>query len=413
MELSPLQVPQETHQMPPSENYKREPGCAQMPRLRPKRVSVSLKDERRRLLEALLYSDCPVFLDTNILIWSFGLNEQASAGWQKWLRGLRTRLVIPAWVVHEYNQHSDKPEVFSPYKALSSKLQVILDEVRDSTARALDGAAASELGRSSKAELERNLAEASAFILNVAKAVSKSDNGHRTDLLKFYENLLDQRSHSADIHEISRQANMEFDSRAALRLSPGGEDSDKPQNRCGDLIIWKEILQYCAETGQGAALFVSNDVKRDWCYKPVKVVLDSGKEIRWSSEASQDLRLPNPELLAEFQRYTGGEGIIFATIEQVIEKLGSTAHNAIEAAEFSELAQATRSNRTPTDSVVDWIHNSEDVYREGLRGAAYWQFSPSEVDQEKFEAWCREKMKDTNIPFDKVSWSDVFVALYL
>lgn len=145
----------------------------------------------------------------------------------------------------------------------------------------------------------------------------------------------------------------------------------------------------------------------------MKVVLDSGKEIRWSSEASQDLRLPNPELLAEFQRYTGGEGIIFATIEQVIEKLGSTAHNAIEAAEFSELAQATRSNRTPTDSVVDWIHNSEDVYREGLRGAAYWQFSPGEVDQEKFEAWCREKMKDTNIPFDKVNWSDVFVALYL
>ncbi|MHC8308161.1 PIN domain-containing protein [Pseudomonas sp. GT1P32] len=399
--------------MSTNENDKPESVCLDRPRLRPKRVTVSLQAEQNRLLAALLHSDCPVFLDTNILIWSFGLNEQASAAWQKWLQRLHTRLVIPAWVVHEYNQHSDKPEVFSPYKALPKKLQVVLDEVRDCAARALDGAAASDLGYPSKIDLESKLAETSGFIVNIAKAVSKNDNGHRTDLLKFYEELLSWRSNPADIHELSQRAHLEFDARAASRLSPGGEDADKSQNRCGDLIIWKEILYYCAETGQGEALFVSNDVKRDWCYKPVNVVLENGKEIRWSSEAAKDLRLPNPELLAEFQRYTGGEGIIFATIEQIIEKLGSTAHNATEATEFSQLAQATRSNRTPTDSVVDWIYSSEDVYKEGLRGVAYWQFSPSEVDPEEFEAWCREKMKDTKIQFNKVDWGDVFAALYL
>ncbi|MGS6472821.1 PIN domain-containing protein [Pseudomonas aeruginosa] len=396
-----------------NENDKPESRCLNRPRLRPKQVTVSLQAEQDRLLAALFHSDCPVFLDTNILIWSFGLNEQASAAWQKWLRRLHTRLVIPSWVVHEYNQHSDKPEVFSPYKALPKKLQVVLDEVWDCAARALDGAAASDLGYLSKTALENKLAETSELIVTIAKAVSKNDNGHRTDLLKFYEDLLAWRSNSADIHELSQKAHLEFEARAALRLSPGGEDADKLKNRCGDLIIWKEILHYCAETGQREFLFVSNDVKRDWCYKPVNVVLDNGKEVRWSSEAAQDLRLPNPELLAEFQRYTGGEGIIFATIEQMIEKLGSTAHNAIEAAEFSQLAQATRSNRTPTDSVVDWIYSSEEVYREGSRGVAYWQVSPDEVDQEKFEAWCREKLKDTKIPFDKVDWGGVFVALYL
>ncbi|EJL05879.1 PIN domain-containing protein [Pseudomonas chlororaphis] len=399
--------------MPINENDWPEFRHVNRPRLRPKRVTVSLRAEQTRLLAALLHSDCPVFLDTNILIWSFGLNEQASAAWQKWLRRLHTRLVIPAWVVHEYNQHSDKSEVFSPYKALPKKLQAILNEVRDCTARALDRAAASDLGYPSKTDLESKLAEASGFIVDIAKAVSRNDNGHRTDLLKFYEELLYLRSNSADIHELSQRAELEFDTRAALRLSPGGEDADKPKNRCGDLIIWKEIIQYCVESGQGEALFVSNDVKRDWCYKPVNVILDNGKEIRWSSEAAQDLHLPNPELLAEFQRYTGGEGIIFATIEQIIEKLGSTAHNATEAAEFSQLAQATRSNRTPTDSVVDWIYGSENIYMEGSRGVGYWQVSPGEVDLERLEAWCREKMKDTKIPFDKVDWQDVFIALYL
>lgn len=396
-----------------NENDKQKLECITKPRLRPKRVSVSLQVESERLLTALFYSDCPVFLDTNILIWSFGLNEQASAAWQKWLFRLHKRLVIPSWVVHEYNQHWGKPEVFSPYKALPSKLQVILDEVCDCTARALDGPAALGLGYSSKADLESKLAEATGFIVNIAKVVSRNDNGHRTELLKFYEDLLYRRSNPADIHELSQRADLEFDARAALRLSPGGEDSDKSQNRCGDLIIWKEILQYCSDAGQGEALFISNDVKRDWCYKPVNVVLDNGKEIRWSSEAARDLRLPNPELIAEFQRYTGGEGIIFATIEQIIEKLGSTADNSTEATEFSQLAQATRSSRTPTDSVVDWIHSSEDLYNEGLRGVAYWQFSPDEVNTEHFEAWCREKMKGTKIPLDKVDWGNVFVALYL
>ena len=393
-----------------SEYSNQEPDVA---RLRPKRVTVSLQAEQQRLSNALLHDRCPVFLDTNILIWSFGLNERASKAWQKWLWWLGGRLVIPAWVVHEYNQHSNQPEVANPYKELFRKLQVVLDEVGDSAARALDDAIAPRIGCSNKIELEHKLSEASGFISRVAKAVSQSDSSHRTDLLKFYESLLDERTHPADIHELSIQADLEFNARANLRLSPGVEDSDKRQNRCGDLIIWKEILQHCAETEQSQALFVSNDVKRDWCYAPVKLVRDDGKEISWSREAAQDLRLPNPELLTEFRRHTGGGEIIFATIEQVIETLASTARNTVDAVEFRELAQAIRSSRTPTDQAVDWIRGSENVYNAGLRGVASWDRSPSEVDMNAFEAWGREQMKATKISLDKVDWQLVFVALYL
>lgn len=399
--------------MPNGEHDGQELGRAHTPRLRPKRVTVSLRAAQQRLSDALLRDHCPVFLDTNILIWSFGLNERASKAWQKWLWWLGNRLVIPAWVVHEYNQHSNQPEVANPYKPLFRNLQGVLDEVSDSAARALDDAAAPKFGCSNKVELEHKLSEASDFILRIAKAVSQSDSGHRTDLLKFYESLLDERTHPTDIHRLSIEADLEFNARANLRLAPGGEDSDKRQNRCGDLIIWKEILQHCAETEQSQALFVSNDVKRDWCYAPAKLVRDDGKEISWSREAAQDLRLPNPELLAEFQRHTGGRGIIFATIEQVIEALASTAHNTVGAVEFRELAQAIRSSRTPTDQAVDWIHGSEVVFNAGLRGIASWDLSPAEVDMDAFEAWCREQMKDTKIPLNKVDWSLVFYALYL
>jgi len=153
----------------------------------------------------------------------------------------------------------------------------------------------------------------------------------------------------------------------------------------------------CGQLKRGQIYFL-------WCYKPAKVVLDNGKEISWSIEATRDLRLPNPELLAEFHWHTGGEGILFATIQQVVETLSSTEHNTLEAAVLSHLAQATQSSRTPTDRVVDWIPGSEQLYQEGLRGVAYWESSPGEVDSSEFEAWCRERLKDSNIPFDKVDW---------
>lgn len=399
--------------MPTSENGGQESGNRRLTRLRPKRVTVSIQAEQSRLSE-VLSSDCStIFLDTNILLWSFGLNERASAVWQGWLQSLGEQLVIPAWVVHEYNQHANRAEVANPYKALSNKLSAVLDEVGDCASRGLDDTAALALGCSNMVELEQKLREASAFSLRVAKAVSQSDRGHRTELLKFYENLLDERSHPVDIHELSLQADREFTARSALRLSPGGEDSTKSENRCGDLIIWKEILHRCAATEQSQALFISNDVKRDWCYAPLKLILDGGKEIAWSPKAAQDLRLPNPELLAEFQKHTGGGEITFATVEQVIETLASTAHNPIEVLQFRDLSQALKSRRSPTDQAVDWIYGLKDVYKDGLYGAASWQFSPSEVDMDVFEAWCRDQMKDTAIPLDKVEWSTVFAALYI
>ncbi|WP_422909401.1 PIN-like domain-containing protein [Pseudomonas sp. MAC6] len=386
---------------------------ARSTRLKPKQVVASLSVEKHRLLNAVLHSDCPIFLDTNILLWSFELNEAASDVWQKWLHSLEERLVIPAWVVHEYNQFSHMPETLTPYKSLTKRLQVALDEVRDSAVRALDGSAAASLNCSSKIDLERKLAEASDFILKVARSVSRNDGGHRMELLKFYEQLLTERCLSSDLHVLSQQADEEFTVRSALRLSPGWRDANKPHNSCGDLIIWKEVLQYCAQTGKGEAIFISRDVKDDWCYKPAKVVLENGKEVFWSSEATPNLLLPKPELLAEFLQHTGEEGILFATVKQVIAALSSADHNALEAAAFGHLAQAAQSNRTPTDRVIDLILDSDQLYQEGLKGVAYWQWSPDEVDADKFEAWCREKLKDARIPFEKVDWGNVFVALYL
>jgi hypothetical protein len=390
-----------------------QPSAASASAFRPKRVAASPSLEAGRLSSLLLESNCPIFLDTNVVIWSFGLNESASLAWQKWLVFLRDRLAFPAWVVHEYNQRSGKPEVATPYQTLPRRLETVFQDVVDSAARALEDEAAVRLKFAGKADLERQLTAALDLVKSIAIAVAKSDRGHRLVLAKFYEDLLAERICNTNLHAEAVAAEAEFDARAGLRLSPGGEDAGKQQNRCGDLIIWREILGHCAERKCGNALFVSNDVKRDWCYTPAILILANGKEIPWSDSAAQGLRLPNPDLVAEFHASTGGDGLFFATVDQIVETLASTALNTTEAVKFKELAYAIRASRTPTDEVVDWFHQHPSAYREALAGVAAWERSPDEVEMELFEKWCREQMNDSGIALDRVSWMNVFVALFL
>jgi hypothetical protein len=381
--------------------------------LKPKRVSASLPKEQANLRRVLFETTCPVLLDTNVLIWSFGLNAEASDSWQRWLEWLGSRLVIPAWVVHEYNQHCGKPEVANPYKGLTRKVQLALEELLVSASRALDDESANSLKCASRADLERKLSESLAFAQRVADTVSKSDRGHRVKLSKFYEKLLQTNGLVTNIHEFAASANEEFKTRTELRFSPGGEDVDKPTNRSGDYIVWKELIAHCADVRSGAALFISNDVKRDWSYAPSRLEVQEGKEIPWSEAAAQGLHLPNPDLLAEFEHHTGGDELRFATVSQVIQELASTEYNTIDAVEFRQLALAIRATRTPTDQAVDWFKDEPEAYSEALTGAAGWHFSPDEVDPDAFEAWCRHQMKSTPIPLDKVDWMTVFHALFI
>lgn len=389
------------------------PTAASASAFRPKRVAASPNHETARLTSLLLDGDCPVFLDTNVLIWSFGLNESASLAWRKWLFFLGDRLAIPAWVVHEYNQHSGKPEIANPYQTLPRRLETVFQDVVDSTARALEDETAVRLKFAGKADLERQLKAAMDLVKSVATAVAKSDRGHRLALAKFYEELLAERVCRTNLHAVAVTVGAEFDARVSLRLSPGGEDAGKQQNRSGDLIIWKEILGHCAANQCGNALFVTNDVKRDWCYTPERLILEDGKEIAWSDAAAGGLRLPNPDLIAEFYANTGSDDLFFATIVQVVGTLASTALNTTEAAAFRELAYAIRASRTPTDEVLDWFHQHPAAFRDALVGAAAWDRSPDEVEMEVFEKWCREQMKDAGIALDRVSWMNVFFALFL
>lgn len=75
--------------------------------------------------------------------------------------------------------------------------------------------------------------------------------------------------------------------RYAEKVPPGFKDADKSSdNQYGDLIIWKEVLDY-AKSKQTGIIYVSSDVKDDWYLRLHGVTYG-----------------PHPELIKEFIDYT-------------------------------------------------------------------------------------------------------------
>ena len=113
----------------------------------------------------------------------------------------------------------------------------------------------------------------------------KSLNENDT-ILKTFEQYLkvgEEFSHSK-IMEIVAEGNLRYE----FKIPPGYEDKKEKIGTqiFGDLIIWKQILEYSKKENK-SVIFVSNDLKIDWCYK------DKDSNNRISS--------PRHELIKEFK----------------------------------------------------------------------------------------------------------------
>jgi hypothetical protein len=149
-------------------------------------------------------------------------------------------LIIPNWVVHEYNNLLGKnsEEVFSPFKKRLRIAEKEIDYLLQTSRMVVDDVFAKKKGFKSKRE----------FITSMEadlKAVHQKI-GH----LKEYNEFKDE-GRSKFIEEIVGEANMTFilnnlDQMPVhfnLRIPPGHEDQGNLENKYGDMIIWQEILQ--------------------------------------------------------------------------------------------------------------------------------------------------------------------------
>ena len=216
---------------------------------------------------------------------------------------------------------------------------------------------ATELGYPNREALFSAFSEASKIIQRCEAHLAKNDVQRRRDLVTSLEKLIAKCALKSNIHDLADAAAREAPARYANRLSPGYNDAQKTENASGDFIIWKEILGHCGSKGVNQAVLMTNDRKSDWVYTPRSVILPNGRAISGHNAMARLVKLPKPDLIAEFERHTGSTQFHIFSIESVIEALSSAELNHWDAQDFRHLALAIQLDlaRTPTEAVVQWF----------------------------------------------------------
>lgn len=372
----------------------------------------------QEIADAFNNTDCLIFLDTNLLAWSFQLNDAASHEFMWWLSHLagRQRLVIPAWTVHEYNYHlrEDNAKFFLPHKTFNKRLKSDLEELDRITSMMISDASAASLGYQHRENLFSAIAEASKILSTCADRLTEDAESRKNELVESLEHLIKKCGLKNNIHEFAKLAAQEAPARYSSRLSPGYQDKDKTRNSNGDLIIWKEVLEHCHAKGIKEAIFLTNDSKSDWVYSPKRVTLLNGKEIYGSNPTARLVKLPNPDLVAEFESYTGSSQIHVLSIEAAIGILSSEDFNPGEEQDFRHLSLAVKQiARTPTEKVVHWFFKNPNMYVEALEGVCRWEYSPDEVDIDEFKDWTVQRMNIKSEGLEDIGWNKIFCELFL
>lgn len=120
----------------------------------------------------------------------------------------------------------------------------------------------------------------------VSEILNLKENDVILEAFEAYFEVGDQ-TDFADIMEIVREGELRY----KFQIPPGYLDLKEKEGTqiFGDLIIWKQILEYTKSISKNV-IFITNDIKLDWCYKD--------KRNRVSS--------PREELIKEYYDNNGG-----------------------------------------------------------------------------------------------------------
>lgn len=115
--------------------------------------------------------------------------------------------------------------------------------------------------------------------------------------------------------------------RYAAKIPPGFKDADKSSdNQYGDLVIWKEVLEF-AKQQQVGIIYVSSDVKDDWYLRLHGITYG-----------------PHPDLIKEFETYTN-QSIYLYSLDLFLIEANKQKVADIPRASLDEVENVIRTKR--------------------------------------------------------------------
>lgn len=378
-------------------------------------TTVNIDEAKNLIAESLLYSDSTLlFLDTNIIIWLFRLNQDSYIEFSRLLKDLAERdmLIIPNWVIHEYNNLilSNSESLFYPYRKRIKTLVRQLDGFVDIALLKSDNANSKKNGYVNKINFIDLLKSEIESIKKKIQSVSPEDKFSNDKRKSFVEELFSIAKSSFDVSSISQHYE-EFSFRYNHKIPPGFEDKSKESNKYGDAIIWKEIIHNCKTEDKSNAVFLSLDMKIDWVYKPSKIIMD-GKTI-YNNQKQIQYSI-HPWLASEFSSLVKNGKIAISNISTAVEILYSPDINQIMFEDFKHLAKTVdiELNNSETNKLLEWFivngHKAHEVHQH-FRDL---DVTLGEFDEKDIKRWCK-KHGPSHLNYSEIDWGSIIINMFI
>lgn len=285
-----------------------------------------------------IWEESTIVLDTNVLLNLYRYTKETSDQIIGLLHKYRNNLWIPHQVALEYhyNRKSVIIEQNGSYQKVCSAFNDVPNKVRDLLNEDL-----SNYKKRHKDDVEK--------FIEVIKSVTDEQIKHlneknvteydltKEDLIKLkLTELYNEKVGEAYLEDKMKELEKQADERFKKQIPPGYKDYNKKtgnkfyngvviQNRYGDLILWKQLLDF-AEKENKSIIFLTDEQKEDWWY-----------------HINGEIKGPKIELLNEFSSITKKEFHMFSSLGFVERHRGDVNPKTVsEVREVSKDYQAAK-----------------------------------------------------------------------
>jgi hypothetical protein len=268
------------------------------------------------------------FADTSFLLAAASLNSTARQELARWLIGLGSRFHVPAWVAHEaYGKITAALELFTPMAKVANDAITAIEALQTEARRYIDNDRANGFfGQPDRvgflADLDRvakPLADRAKFL----KGAKKTGEG----ATEFLVDLINRSVMPSDIYSKLSELDAEYAARVIGGHPPGFMDKGKAErtrqgdNRYGDLIIWREIIEFARLNPLTGVVLLTNDNKQDWVFVPPSIIDEHGHPLSNETRKGFKIILPLPLLCHELRCARENAELTIANLGMIAQML--------------------------------------------------------------------------------------------
>jgi len=230
----------------------------------------------------VLWENAIFVFDTNVLLNLYRYSEDTRNSIINLVENFKDRVALPYHTAYEFNKNryeviAQNEIIITNFLNELNKLKNIINSKNQQPFLSSKlNKEADEVFKNIESELNDNKQKLNNFFKN-------DPIFDKINLI--FSNKVSKQFTDEEIKEISKEGEIRY----ANKIPPGFEDSKKQDNKFGDLILWKHIIEIANEN-KNSIILISDEQKKDWFW----ILEKGGKTIG-----------PHPKLIEEFYCETG------------------------------------------------------------------------------------------------------------